>query len=371
MRVSPEILNLVPYVPGKPIEETKREKGLTSVTKLASNESLLGASPLVKEAISKALVDLHRYPDAGSFELTKAFCQFYNVAPEQVIFGNGSNELIDLLIRVFCEKDDAVLTSKGAFIAYKISTQAARIRFLETPLTDDYRYDLGAMAEILRTDKDHKVRLVFLANPNNPTGTYFSKSEWEQFMAVASQRPDLLVVLDEAYAEFVRAQDCPKGFEELKKYKNVALLRTFSKVYGLASLRLGALITDAAHAQWIHRIRNPFNVSGLAQVAGVAALKDQAFAKQVCELTWEGLDYLRTELTKRGFSVLPSEGNFLMFKTEFTAQNLYEEWLKRGIIVRPVKNYGWDHFLRISVGTREENQQAIKALDEILEGFNL
>lgn len=371
MRIAPEILNLVPYVPGKPIEETKREKGLTSVTKLASNESLLGASPFVREAITAALADLHRYPDAGSFELTKAFCQFYNVAPEQVIFGNGSNELIDLLIRVFCHQDDAVLTSKGAFIAYRISAQAARVQCIEAPMTADYRYDLKALAEILRSDEGQKVRLVFLANPNNPTGTYFSTSEWDEFMEGLKDRHDLLVVLDEAYAEFVRAKDCPRGFEELKKYKNVALLRTFSKVYGLASLRLGALIADASHAQWIHRIRNPFNVSGLAQVAGVAALKDQAFAQKVCEQTWEGLDFLREQLTGRGFSVLPSEGNFLLFKTEFSAQSLYEEWLKRGIIVRPVKNYGWDHFLRISVGTREENQLALKALDEILEGFKL
>lgn len=368
MRVSPEILNLVPYVPGKPIDETKREIGLSSVVKLASNESLLGPSPRVLEAVTKALPDLHRYPDAGCFELTKAFCQFYNLAPEQVIFGNGSNELIDLLIRVFCDKEDAILTSKGAFIAYKISAQAARVPCIETPMTNDFRFDLRKIAEILRSDEGHKVRIVFLANPNNPTGTYFSTKEWDEFMLEFGNKENLLIVLDEAYAEFVRAKDCPRGLKELKKYNNLALLRTFSKVYGLASLRLGALITDAAHVQWIHRIRNPFNVSSLAQVAGIAALKDQDFAQRVCQETWEGLDYLRSELTKRGFEVLPSEGNFLLFKTDISAQSLYEEWLKRGIIVRPVKNYGWDQFLRISVGTREENDLALKALDEILEG---
>ena len=368
LNVSSHIRNLVPYSPGKPISETKRELGLETVVKLASNENPLGPSPKALKAIQAALQEIHLYPDAAAYELGQAFAERYGVPRECLVFGNGSNELIDLLVRVFCEPNkEAILTSDAAFVAYPICAQAARVEVKTTPLTQDLKFDLQAMAAQLRQPElAQRVRLVFIANPNNPTGTYVNQGELEAFLAEFGNREDLLVVLDEAYVEFVRALDYPSGLELMKQYPGLVLLRTLSKVYGLAGLRVGALVARPELADLLHRVRNPFNVNSLAQAAAAAALSDQDYLKRVQELTWSGLDYFYKELEALGLKYWPSQGNFVLFDSLRDSSALFQSWLKRGVISRPVKNYGLATHIRLSVGLREENELAMSTLAEVL-----
>lgn len=363
MKVSPEIATLTPYQPGKPISETKRELGLDHVYKLASNESPIPPSEKVLNAIRDALPELHRYPDGACFEMRQAVAKYYNVPPDWLIFGNGSDEIVDRLAQVYCEPGDVVLTGKAAFSAYEISAASARAKAIHAPLTGDYRFDLKAMAKMLEAEP--KVRLVFLPNPNNPTGTYFTKTEFEEFMAVAGKK-DIYVILDEAYVEFVRAKDYPSGREFQKRFPNILLLRTMSKVFGLAGARVGLLIAPPDVCQMLNRVRKPFNINSLAQVAVIAALDDPGHLKTVQKLTWDGLDYYYAELQKMGLSYLPSEGNFVLFDTGRAADQVFDELLRQGIIMRPVKGYGFPNHLRLSVGLPEENEAAIKALKKVL-----
>lgn len=364
MKISQDIRNLVPYRPGKPIDETKRELGLSEVCKLASNENPLPPSPRVVEAVTRALSELNRYPDASCFELKQAMCNYYQLNPEFLTFGNGSNELIDLLVRVFCEPGDAILTSHGAFIAYKICAQAARVRTIETPLTKDLRFDLQAMRTHLKTEG---LRLVFIANPNNPTGTYIRHNELVQFMDEAQNYENILVVIDEAYLEFVRAPDYPQTQDLFAKYPNLVILRTMSKVFGLASLRVGALIAPVEVIDYINRVRNPFNVNSLAQIAGIAALSDREYLAQAQQVTWQGLDFLCAELSTTQLPYCPSQANFVLFDSLRDSRQVFEAFLKRGVIVRPVDNYGFKSHIRISVGLPEENKKAVGALKQVLQ----
>lgn len=363
MRVSREIQTLVPYQPGKPISETKRELGLTDVIKLASNESPLGPSPCVREALRTALDELNLYPDGACFEMRQAMAKHLNVQPNELVFGNGSDELVDRLVQVYCEPGDGVLTSQGAFSAYEISAQSSRARAIHTPLLPDYRFDLKAMAKDLEADP--KIRLVFLPNPNNPTGTYFTMTEFEGFMSVAEKK-DILVCLDEAYVEFVRAKDYPEGLALRKRYKNLICIRTMSKVYGLAGLRVGTLIASPETCDLVNRVRKPFNINSLAQIAVVEALRDQAHVEKVKKLTWEGLDYYTSELQKMGLDFCPSQGNFVFFDTGREAMPVFEAMLREGIILRPVKVYGFPRHLRMSAGLPEQNEAAILALKKVL-----
>ncbi|MGE4130710.1 MAG: histidinol-phosphate transaminase [Bdellovibrionales bacterium] len=363
MRVAPEILSLRPYQPGKPISETKRELGLSTVVKLASNESPLGPSPRVVEALRQALPEIHRYPDGSCFEMRHALSQHFGVPGDQLVFGNGSDELVDILVQIYCEPGDGVLTSKGAFSAYSISAQSVRARTVQTELTADSRFDLKAMA--LKLEEDPLIRLVFLPNPNNPTGTYFTSSEFESFMRVAGAK-DIFVVMDEAYVEFVRAKDYPNGMEFRKRYSNLLLLRTMSKVHGLAGLRIGVLIAPVEVCGLMNRIRKPFNVNSLAQVAVVAALQDHEYVKRLCQITWEGLDYFYRSLDELGLSYLPSQGNFVLFNTSRNGEEFFQALLRKGIILRPVTSYGFPQYLRMSVGLPEENRAAIAAIREVL-----
>ncbi len=366
MKVAKEILDLVPYRPGKPIEETKRELGLSEVIKLASNENPLGPSPKVLEALRLALADLHRYPDAASFELRQAYSKFYGVAPEYLTFGNGSNELIDLLIHLYCEPESEILVSEAAFVAYRISAQAARVKVREVPMDSQMKFQLKKMADVLAADSSNQIRLVFLPNPNNPTGTYFSHAELTEFMKVAGQRPNTLVILDEAYLEYVRADDFPKALDFLKTQPNFVILRTMSKIFGIAGLRLGALIARPEVIDLVNRIRNPFNVNSLAQVAGLAAVQDRDHLERVKSLTWEGLDYFYTELKRLQLPYWESQGNFVLFDSLRDSQQIFQSILRKGVIVRPVDNYGLKSHIRLSVGLPHENQQAIRALESAL-----
>lgn len=363
MKVSSSIENLVPYKPGKPIEETKRELGLKEVTKLASNENSLGVSEKVIEALSKAAREIHRYPDPSCHELTQKISKFYNVPCSKIAFGNGSNEVIDLLIRIFCEPGDSIVTSKAAFVAYKVCAHAARVNVFEAEMTEELKFDLTKIKSLCER---HQPKIVFIANPNNPTGTYLNKQELYDFIESQKQNKDCLIVIDEAYFEFVRASDSPNALELLDKYKNVAVIRTFSKVFGLAGLRLGALFADEFVLNYFNRVRNPFNVNSLAQAAAMAAIDDIEYLKASQNMVWSGLDYFYSELDKMGLKYWPSQANFVLIDVNSPAVLVYTELLKLGVILRPVNNYGFEQLLRLSVGTAEENQKAIQALKIVL-----
>lgn len=363
MRAHPEIESLTPYQPGKPISETKRELGLKHVYKLASNESPLPPSQKVKDALLKAMEEINRYPDGACFELKQAVAKYYDVPADWLIFGNGSDEIVDILVQIYCKPGDSILTSKGAFSAYYISATSVRVKTNFTELLPDLRFDLKAMARMLETDPT--IKFVFLPNPNNPTGTYFTTQEFEDFMKVAGAK-DIFVVLDEAYVEFVRAKDFPNGREFQKRFKNILLLRTMSKVFGLAALRVGLLIAPPEVIDMANRVRKPFNINSLAQAAGVAALADHEQLEKLKKITWDGLDYFYAELDKMKFEYWPSQANFVLFDTGKDAGEVFNALLKEGVILRPVKPYGMPNYLRMSVGLPEENQAAIAAIRKVL-----
>lgn len=368
MKVSRQIQDLMPYTPGKPIEETQREYGLDKVYKLASNENPLGPSPVVQKAIIQAIPQLHRYPDAAFFDLRKKYSQYFHLKPNQITFGNGSNELIDLLVRIFCEPGEGVLTSANAFIAYRVCTQAARAVLYEVPMTQDLRFDLGQMSQSLKdlSAQGKFIKLVFIANPNNPTGTYVTSKEMADFVETCKSFPDTMIVIDEAYLEFVRAKDYPDALSLLAKSEQVIVMRTLSKVFGIAGLRVGSLFANAAIVDLVDRVRNPFNVNSLAQVAALAALDDSDFLKQIQELNWQGLDGFYEALANMDVQFWPSQANFVLMDTFRENQVVYEQLLRRGVIVRPAVINGKKTFLRLSVGLPEENAAAIQALKDIL-----
>lgn len=364
MRVSSQIKNLVPYKPGKPISETQREYGLDKVIKLASNENPLGPSPKAVAAVRQHLADLHRYPDPAGFELLQKISKAWNINKTHLALGNGSNEIIDLLIRIFCEPGEKILTTEKAFLAYPICAQAARVQTLAVPLKSDFTMDLDTMAEVAL--REPAVRLVFLPNPNNPTGTYVGREAITRFMNKVGRRPDLLIVFDEAYNEFVRAPDYASGQEWLADYASVVVMRTFSKVYGLAGLRLGVLLAHPEIIDYYHRVRNPFNTNELAQIAAIAAIEDFDYLKASQKVIWDGLDQIYAGLKELGLKYLESQANFVLFDTEREAQKVYEQLLEKGLILRPVGNYGMPQHLRWTVGLAEENQAILEALKDIL-----
>ncbi len=366
MKISQEILDLVPYKPGKPISETQREYGVSRVIKLASNENPLGPSPKALEAVRKSLQQQHRYPDPTHYELIQLLSKIWKLPAQRIGVGNGSDELLDLLIRIYCEPREGILTCESAFAAYEVSAQAARVKTHKVPLKADGRFDLEKMAVYFLSHLGDKIRLIFIPNPNNPTGTYVPWPEIESFLGRLGNREDVLIVFDEAYHEFVRAKDFKSAMEFQAKYNNVILLKTFSKVYGLAGFRIGAMVAPLETIEIFNRVRKPFNVNDLAQVAAIAAIQDHEFIEASRQLTWQGLDYFYGSLDQMGLPYFRSEANFVLFDTLRDVKLVNEALLKRGIIMRPVQNYGFKTHLRLSVGLAEENETAIKALVEVL-----
>ncbi len=367
MKISPEIQNLIPYKPGKPISETQREYGVSKVYKLASNENPLGPSPLAVKAVQEALKNQHRYPDPSAFELMETLSKEWGVAKNKLAIGNGSDELIDLLTRIYCEPHDGVLTSEAAFNAYQVSAGANRAWLHTTPLKEGYRFDLKAIADFfLQNHESKKIRLIFVANPNNPTGSYATRAEMDEFFKAVGNRDDVLIVFDEAYNEFVRAKDYASAQEYIGKVSNLIVLRTFSKIYGLAGFRLGAMIAPVEVIEVFNRVRKPFNVNDLAQVAANAAIQDKKFIEASQQIVWKGLDYFYKSLEILGLPYIRSQGNFVMFDTLRDAALVNEALLKRGIIMRPLLNYGFKTHLRLSVGLEEENIAAMDALKAVL-----
>ena len=366
MKVSAEILNLVPYKPGKPISETKREYGLTEVVKLASNENPLGPSPKAVQAAMNHLNEQHRYPDPSCYDLVQSIAKKWRVPISQVAIGNGSNEIIDLLIRIFCEPGDAILTSQAAFVAYEVCAQAARVKVKKVPLREDLTMDLKGIADYFFHNPTAGIRLIFIPNPNNPTGTLVCGREMDEFLVRLGNRDDVLLVFDEAYSEFVRHPEFREAAKFYTSYSNVLVIKTFSKVYGMAGFRLGALLAPEYVLEFYNRVRNPFNVNELAQTAAIAALDDDDYISRSQQIVWAGLDYFYAEFSRLNLKCYPSQANFVLVDLKRDSEVVHRNLLQKGIILRPVQNYGFRTLMRISVGLPEENRKAVAAIEKML-----
>jgi histidinol-phosphate aminotransferase len=359
--VPPYVASLTPYIPGKPIEEVEREYGVSNVAKLASNENPLGPSPKGVAAAREALAKLNLYPDGSAFSLHEALAAKYGVSPAEVFVGNGSNELIELLVRTFVLDGEEVLASAQSFIAYKLAANALGRTFMEAPMKARFHYDLDALKKLL----GRKTKLVFLANPDNPTGTWFAEKDLIPFLDAAPK--DTLVVLDEAYAEYVDAPGYQDSLALRKKYPNLVVLRTFSKIFGLAGLRVGYGLARPELVEYIDRVRAPFNVNHVAQAAATAALDDVEHVARSRALVLEERPLLAAGLAELGAQVVPSQGNFLL--ADFPGRpgkTLFEDLLREGVVVRPLAGYGFPTAQRVTVGTRPENEKCLAALKKVL-----
>jgi histidinol-phosphate aminotransferase len=353
------ILGIAPYEPGKPIEELERELGISDAIKLASNENPLAPSDRVQKALMAAVTTLNRYPDGSGFYLRQALAKKHGVAAEQLILGNGSNELIELLVRTFLKPGDEAIVPHPSFVVYPMIVQAAGgIRVMV--MLKDYRLDLEAMARAT-TDL---TKLVFIANPNNPTATIVTADEVEHFMGRIPERT--IVVFDEAYIEFALGPDFPDTLNLIKQGRKVIVLRTFSKANSLAGLRVGYGIADADATALMNRIRQPFNVNSLAQVAALAALEDEGHVLECVRMIEAGRHCLYDEFKALGLKYVPSRANFILVDVGRSAADIYQKLLHQGVIVRPLTSFGMDSTLRITVGTPEENRRLIKVLRAVL-----
>jgi len=356
------IANIAPYQTGKPIDELKRELGLNDIVKLASNENPLGSSPLAMQAVRDELADVGRYPDGSGYKLKAKIAETFNVDMAQVTLGNGSNDILELVARTFVSPENSVIYSQHAFAVYALATQAVGATGIEVP-AKDFGHDLAAMAKAVRED----TRVIFLANPNNPTGTWFDESDFETFMQAVPQR--VLVVLDEAYVEYF-----PENFNSIKfldQYSNLLISRTFSKAYGLASLRVGFALAAPEITDLINRVRQPFNVNSFALAAATAALGDHDFLNQTRTLNYDGMAQLEAGCTALGLSWIPSRANFISIcvNTDVKRQGakVFQDLLKLGVIVRPIAGYGMPEYIRVSIGTFAENKRFLEALSQVLQ----
>ncbi|MEJ2454730.1 MAG: histidinol-phosphate transaminase [Candidatus Thiodiazotropha sp.] len=356
---APGISELKPYVPGKPLSELERELGISQSIKLASNENPLGASPRVAEAVAAALPDIARYPDGGGFELRQALAKKHTIAPECITLGNGSNDVLDMVARVFLQPGSESLFSQYAFAVYPICSQAVGATLVIAPATD-YAHDLEAMRERVSPH----TRVVWIANPNNPTGTWLGRDALHAF--ISDLPSQVIVVVDEAYTEYVEEGDYPDASQWLERFPNLIVTRTFSKAYGLASLRLGYALSHPDIADLLNRVRQPFNANSLAQVAALAALKDEAFIKDSLAVNRAGMAQLVEGVKRLGLNFIPSVGNFLTVDFAREAAPIDRALLQRGCITRPLANYGMPNHLRITIGLEAENERLLKALREVL-----
>lgn len=353
------VQQLIPYKPGKPIEELERELGLTQIIKLASNENPFGAGKKALAAISQALPDLGLYPDGSGFHLKQALAGKYKIDAEQITLGNGSNEILELVARAFLTPGLEVIFSQHAFAVYPIVTQAIGATAVVTPAVD-YGHDLKAMLKCV-TDK---TRLVFIANPNNPTGTLLTQSSLQSFIA---DLPDTVIcILDEAYFEFVDSSESVNSVDWLKIYPNLIITRTFSKAFGLAGLRVGYGLSSAACADILNRVREPFNNNSLGLVAATAALSDDEHLQKTINNNVLGMQQLTDGFKTLGLQWIPSAANFVTVDLKQSGQVVYEALLRKGVIVRPIANYNMPEHLRISIGTETENEIFLQALTEVL-----
>jgi histidinol-phosphate aminotransferase len=351
---------IAPYQPGKPISELAREMSVdeASIVKLASNENPLGVSPRAQEAIRAVLADLSRYPDGNGFELKQALCAKFGITAECVVLGNGSNDVLDLAARAFLTPSDEAVYSQHAFAVYPLAVQAIGARGIEVPARD-YGHDLDAMARAVTS----KTRIVFIANPNNPTGTYVPAEELEAFLAGLPEH--VLVVLDEAYNEYLPREIRVETVAWLARYPNLVISRTFSKVYGLAGLRVGYALASPDVADLMNRVREPFNVNSVALAAAAAALGDEAFVRESHDLNLAGMKQITHGLTALGLDYIPSHGNFVTFAVR-DAAGVFQRLLRSGVIVRPIASYGMPNHLRVSIGLESENARFLESLQQAI-----
>ncbi len=357
------VQGISPYQPGKPISALAREIGMdeSTIIKLASNENPLGPSLKVTEAVTRALDEQARYPDGGAVELRDRLARHHGRNPAEITVGNGSNDILDLIARTFLGDGRSAVMSEHAFAVYPLSTQAVGATLIVVPAME-WGHDLDAMASAVRED----TRVVWIANPNNPTGTWIDSNALHSFL---SQLPeDVVAVVDEAYIEFVEDDDYPDSSLWLDQFPNLIVTRTFSKAYGLAGYRIGYALSSAAIADLLNRVRQPFNVNTLAQVAAITALDDQDHIKRGVELNREEMKKMEHGLDHLGIEWIPSVGNFISVDVGQPATPLFEEMQKQGVIVRPVGNYGMANHLRISIGLPEENLRCLQVLTKILRG---
>lgn len=362
------IYKINPYIPGKPIEEVEREKGIKNIVKLASNENPMGPSPEALKAIKSYLKKLSRYPDGSGFYLKQELVRFFNAAknfaqaklkpklkPENFILGNGSNELIDIAVRTFCERDENLVSPFPSFVAYYLAGEQLGLK-LKISRLKEYSLDLLDMYKLV----DDKTKIIFISNPNNPTGTFFSNDKIIKF--IKKIRDDILIIVDEAYIEYSGNSLIDEA--DIGNFPNVLVLRTFSKVYGLAGLRIGYGIGHKDLISLMDRVREPFNVNSLSLVAAAAALKDEEYLKKVIETNEIEKNYLYSEFKKMNIEFVETGANFILVKFKGQkAVNIYRKLLNAGIIVRPMDRFGYDDMVRITIGTRKENVKLIEALN--------
>jgi len=358
MQPKPNIIHLPVYQPGKPIEAVKRELGLTEVIKLASNENPYGCSPAVKEAIVRELENIPLYPDGGAFALSEALAAHLGVKPEQLIFGAGADEVIQMIARAYLTPGDETVMAAQTFPQYKFSAMAENAAVVEVPLKDGV-HDLDAMLERIT----ERTKIVWVCNPNNPTGTFVTRAQLVRFLDAVP--PNVMVVLDEAYFEYAVDPEYPNGVSLLPKYPNLVVLRTFSKIYGLASLRIGYGVAHADVIRNVNQVRQPFNTSRFAQTAAIAALGDGEFVRRCREANRKGLEQLAAAFGRMGLKTWPSQANFIFVDVQRDAKEMFERLLRKGIIVRAGFR-GFPTGLRITAGTPEQNEELIAALEAVL-----
>lgn len=361
--VNPNVLELMPYKPGKPVEDIQREYHLDKVVKLASNENPFQVPPHVAEAIRQEIANLNFYPDSNNFYLTQRLAQYNGIADNNVIVGAGSVELIRMIISAFLKPGETVLTSAKTFMYYKVATVelAGKKAFIEAPMGDDYTFDLDAIYKLI----NDKTKVIFLTNPNNPTGTMVAKEKIMEFINKVPE--DKLIVLDNAYHEYVSDHTrYADGIQEAVQRKNLIVLRTFSKIYALAGLRIGYAISNSTIIGLLNRVKAPFNVTRIAQVAALASLANDDFKIQSATLNLKNKQKLFKQLTDMGLRTIPSEANFLLFIPQQDTNALDLRLLKEGVIVRPVGSFGVPEGIRVTIGFEEENDFFIEKLKKVI-----
>ncbi len=358
-QVAPGLASLKPYIPGKPLSELEREYGVTESIKLASNENPLGPGPGVRAAIAAQLDELTRYPDGGAFELRRVLAERHGLDPQAVTVGNGSNDVLDMIARVFLWPGRESLFSEYAFAVYALSSTAVGATLVQVPASQ-YGHDLAAMRERVTANTG----VIWIANPNNPTGTRLTASALRTF--VASVPAEVIVVIDEAYFEYVEADDHPDASRWLADFPNLVVTRTFSKAYGLAALRIGYGLSHPDVADLLNRVRQPFNVDSFAQAAAIAALADQDYLRRSVALNNAGMTRLLEGIGQLGLDYTPSAGNFLTIDLGRDAAPVDEALLRLGVVTRPIANYGLPNHLRVSIGLPEEIERFLGALEQVL-----
>ncbi len=353
------ILNIDPYVPGKPLEALEREYGIADSIKLASNENPLGPSPKALQAVQKAISQLHRYPDGGGYYLTQKLAAHLGVRPGNIVIGNGSDDILGMLVRAFLRQGDEAIMPKPSFLMYDLEVRCSGARSVPVALKA-MSIDLEAILDRITP----RCRMIFLCSPNNPTGSVLSKQDFEHFLAQVP--PDIMVVVDEAYVEFVRDPLALNSTDYFHENGRLVTLRTFSKAYGLAGLRVGYGIMPEYIARILSRVRQPFNVNSLGQIAAAAALEDSEFLEKTLSTIHHGLDYLFLALKSLPVRHFPTQANFFLIDVKKSADDLFESLLKRGVIVRSMSSYGYPDHIRVNVGLPEENRRFIQTLKQAL-----